>query len=88
MRFTGLVIGIPREIMKGERRVSAVPDTVKKMVAEGAKVLVEKGAGEGSYFHDDQYSAAGAQLVESAADVFAKANIILKVKEPIFNGCV
>ena len=85
MRFTGLVIGIPREIMKGERRVSAVPDTVKKMVAEGAKVLVEKGAGEGSYFHDDQYAAAGAELIESSADVFAKANIILKVKEPIFN---
>ena len=48
MKFRGLVIGVPREIMKGERRVAAMPDTVKKMVAEGATVLVEKGAGEGS----------------------------------------
>ena len=72
MRFTGLVIGVPREIMKGERRVSAVPDTVRKMVAEGAKVLVEKGAGEGSYFHDDQYAAAGAEIVASAVDLLPR----------------
>jgi NAD(P) transhydrogenase subunit alpha len=55
MKFQGLAIGIPKEIMKGERRVAAMPDTVKKMIAEGAKVLVEKGAGEGSYFHDEEY---------------------------------
>ncbi|OPZ64933.1 MAG: NAD(P) transhydrogenase subunit alpha part 1 [Firmicutes bacterium ADurb.Bin506] len=85
MRFGGLVIGVPKEIMKGERRVSAMPDTVKKMVAEGAKVLVEKGAGEGSYFHDEDYAAAGAELVADVRDVFAKADIILKVKEPIQN---
>ena len=85
MRFGGLVIGVPREIMKGERRVSAMPDTVKKMVAEGAKVLVEKGAGEGSYFHDEDYAAAGAELTADVRDIFAKADIILKVKEPIFN---
>lgn len=85
MKFGGLIIGVPKEIMKGERRVSAMPDTVKKMVAEGAKVLVEKGAGEGSYFHDEDYAAAGAELVADVRDVFAKADIILKVKEPIFN---
>ncbi|HBK59510.1 MAG TPA: NAD(P)(+) transhydrogenase (Re/Si-specific) subunit alpha [Firmicutes bacterium] len=88
MRFQGLVIGVPTEIMKGERRVSAVPDTVKKMVAEGAKVLVEKGAGEGSYFHDDQYAAAGGELVADVQDLFARADIILKVKEPIFNKAI
>ncbi len=85
MKFRGLVIGVPREIMKGERRVAAMPDTVNKMVAEGATVLVEKGAGEGSYFHDDEYAAAGAKIVEDVREVFEKADIILKVKEPIFN---
>ncbi|HAN87464.1 MAG: NAD(P) transhydrogenase subunit alpha [Bacillota bacterium] len=85
MKFQGLAIGIPKEIMKGERRVAAMPDTVKKMIAEGAKVLVEKGAGEGSYFHDEEYKSAGAEIVEKAQDLFARADIILKVKEPIFN---
>ena len=55
------------------------------MIAEGAKVLVEKGAGEGSYFHDEEYKSAGAEIVEKAQDLFARADIILKVKEPIFN---
>jgi NAD(P) transhydrogenase subunit alpha len=85
MGFSGITIGVPKEIMKGERRVSAVPDTVKKMIAKGAKVLVEEGAGEGSYFLDHQYAEAGAEMMGSAADLFARADIILKVKEPIFN---
>ncbi|NLS45144.1 MAG: NAD(P)(+) transhydrogenase (Re/Si-specific) subunit alpha, partial [Firmicutes bacterium] len=55
MKFQGLTIGIPREIMKGERRVAATPDTVKKMVLEGATVLVEKNAGVESYFADNLY---------------------------------
>jgi len=88
MKFQGLVIGVPTEIMKGERRVAAMPDTVKKMTAEGAKVLVQKGAGEGSYFHDEEYSAAGAEIVDNVEDLFARADIILKVKEPIFNDAV
>jgi len=85
MQFEGLVVGVPTEIMKGERRVAAMPDTVKKMTAEGAKVLVQKGAGEGSYFHDDEYRAAGAEIIDKAEDLFAKADIILKVKEPIYS---
>ena len=86
MKFSGMVIGVPKEIMPGEGRVSSTPETVKKMVAEGAKVLVQKTAGEGAFFSDEQYVAAGATLVDSAADVFAKADVILKVKEPLFNS--
>lgn len=83
-----MTIGIPKEIMPGERRVSATPDTIKKMVAEGAKVLVEQGAGAGSFFADNDYQAAGATLVADVQDIFAKADVILKVKEPQFNTTV
>ena len=55
MKFNDLVIGIPKEIMKEERRVAATPDTVAKMVKEGAVVLVEEGAGIGSLFLDADY---------------------------------
>ena len=59
MKFQGMSIVLPMEIMHGERRVSATPDTVKKMVAEGATVLVEKGAGDGAFFADAAYVLAG-----------------------------
>jgi len=85
MKFQGLTIGVPMEIMHGEKRVAAVPDTVKKMVAEGAVVLIEKGAGAGSFFHDNEYRVAGAEIVADAEKVYAQADIILKVKEPQFN---
>lgn len=85
MKFSGMTIGVPTEIMPGERRVSSTPETVKKMVDEGAKVLVQSGAGEGAFFSDDQYKAAGATIIERAKDVYDKADVILKVKEPLFN---
>lgn len=85
MKFEGLTIGVPKEIMQGERRVAATPDTVKKMVSEGASVLMERGAGAGSYFADASYAEAGGKIVGDATEVFAKSDIILKVKEPLFN---
>ncbi len=85
MKFSGMTIGVPTEIMPGERRVSSTPEPVKKMVDEGAVVLVQAGAGEGAFFSDDQYKAAGATIVERAKEVFDKADVILKVKEPLFN---
>ena len=88
MGFSNIIIGIPKEIMKGERRVSAIPDTVKKMVERGAKVLVEKGAGEGSYFQDPDYASAGGEIVNNVEDLFKRSDIILKVKEPIFNETI
>jgi len=86
VQFQGLVFGVPREIMQGERRVAAIPETVKKLVAGGAKVLVEKGAGTGSFFPDEEYAKAGAVLVDDVEELFAQADIILKVKEPLFNS--
>lgn len=80
-----MIIGILKEIMHGERRVSAIPETVKKMVGDGAKVLVETGAGIGSYYPDKEYQEAGAILVNDPEEIYRQADVILKVKEPQFN---
>lgn len=71
--------------MPSEAHVSATPETVKLFVAEGATVLVEKNAGIGSFFSNEAYQEAGATIVDSAKEVFEKADLILKVKEPLFN---
>lgn len=80
-----MVIGIPREIMHDEGRVSAIPETVKKLVADGNTVLVEKGAGLGSFFPDADYAAAGAELIDDVAELYRRSDLILKVKEPLYN---
>ncbi len=84
-QFRGLSFGIPREIMSGERRVAAIPDTVKKLVDGGAKVFFEKGAGIGSYFSDDEYKKVGAAIIDDIQKLYDESDIILKVKEPLFN---
>jgi NAD(P) transhydrogenase subunit alpha len=81
-----MVIGIPKEIMHGERRVAATPETAGRLVKEGVTVWLERGAGEGAYFHDALYEASGVTIVHDAAELYAGADIILKVKEPQFNA--
>ncbi|MCK8817540.1 NAD(P) transhydrogenase subunit alpha [Natroniella sulfidigena] len=85
MKFKGMTIGVPKEIMSGEKRVAVVPKTVKKFVEGGAKVLVEAGAGAGSFIDDQDYSEAGAEIIPNVEDLFEAADLILKVKEPKFN---
>jgi NAD(P) transhydrogenase subunit alpha len=80
-----MIIGVPKEIMQAERRVAATPDTVALMVKDGLTVLVERSAGEGAFYSDAQYTEAGARIVDDVADIFAEADVILKVKEPLFN---
>ncbi|MDD4839935.1 MAG: NAD(P) transhydrogenase subunit alpha [Clostridia bacterium] len=80
-----MIIGVPKEIMHDERRVSAIPETVAQMVNAQHTVLVEKGAGNGSFFSDEDYKTAGAIIMENVEDIFNKADVILKVKEPLFN---
>lgn len=80
-----MIIGIPKEIMHEEDRVAATPDSVKKYVADGHKVLVEKGAGVGALHTDAAYAAAGAVMCDTAQQVYDGAELILKVKEPLFN---
>lgn len=80
-----MIIGIPREIMHAENRVSATPESCAKLVKDGHRVLVEKGAGLGAYFHDDAYRASGAEIVSDIRELYKRAGLILKVKEPLFN---
>jgi len=90
MKNQRLTIGIPKEIMEGECRVAATPETVSQMTGQGARVLIEQGAGTGSFFSDDEYLKAGAHIAENAAAAYGNADIILKVKEPLFSiaaGC-
>lgn len=86
MNFKGLTIAVPRESMSGERRVAVIPDTVQKFVAGGARVLVEKRAGEAVFYEDEAYAQAGAEIVAGAQELYRDADIILKVKEPQING--
>ena len=77
-----LTVGIPRELKEGEHRVAITPDGVHELQAHDVPVLVETGAGAGSSFGDRDYLAAGAEVVASAAEVWARAALVLKVKEP------
>jgi len=74
-------IGIPAETYAGETRVAATPETVKKLLATGHKVSVQTGAGAGASIPDAEYQAAGATMA-SAADIYAQAEILLKVRPP------
>ena len=76
------VIGIPKEIKNSENRVSVIPSGVKALTTAGHTVLIEKGAGCESGFSDEDYILAGAQILENAADVWNKSEMIIKVKEP------
>lgn len=80
-----MIIGIPKEIMHDENRVAAIPSTVEKMVKDGHTVLFEKGAGVGAFFPDADYVKAGATLLEDVSELYNKSDVILKVKEPLFN---
>ncbi|MEQ1939151.1 alanine dehydrogenase [Mesorhizobium sp. CN5-321] len=75
-------VGCPREIKNHEYRVGLTPGSVREYVAHGHEVLVETGAGAGIGADDNAYRAAGAQIAKTAADVFAKSDMIVKVKEP------
>jgi NAD(P) transhydrogenase subunit alpha len=75
-------IGIPAETFPGESRVAATPETVKKLSSAGHAVLVQSGAGSGASIPDAEFQAAGASVLASAADVYGRADLILKVRAP------
>ncbi|MCW2723735.1 MAG: ald [Frankiales bacterium] len=76
-------VGIPREVKDNEYRVAITPAGVKELVSHGHEVSVEKEAGLGSSITDEEYVAAGATIVGNADDVWAEADMVLKVKEPV-----
>ena len=77
-----LTIGVPREVFAGEKRVATVPDVVEKLIKLGFKVAVETGAGDNANFSDDAYRAAGAEVIEDAAKLWATSDIVFKVRGP------
>src|SRR4051812_19700357 len=78
-----MIIGVPKEVKDNEARVGIVPSGVKELVDAGHKVFVETKAGALSSMPDEDYKAAGAEILGSAADVWKKAEMVVKVKEPI-----
>jgi alanine dehydrogenase len=78
-----MIIGVPREVKSDEYRVAMLPVGVEELTHAGHQVLIEAGAGVGSGIADQEYREQGAQLVASAAEVFAAADLIVKVKEPL-----
>jgi NAD(P) transhydrogenase subunit alpha len=77
-----LVIGVPRESFPGEKRVATVPEVVEKLIKLGFSVNVESGAGDEANFSDDTYRAAGAQIVQGAANLWSASDIVFKVRAP------
>ncbi len=77
-----MIIGVPREVKTAEHRVAITPIGVRELTERGNEVLIEKGAGEGSTIHDDEYVEQGGTIVPNPEEVFGAADMILKVKEP------
>ena len=77
------VIGVPKEIKDMEGRVSMQPDGVAELVHHGHEVVVQAGAGAGAGFTDEEYTEAGARVVDGPEEVFEASGLIVKVKEPI-----
>ena len=76
-------VGVPSEVKNHEYRVAVTPSGVHELVAHGHEVLVQSGAGAGSSIPDDDFAAAGAKVLDRAEDVWAEAELVLKVKEPV-----
>ena len=81
--MTSLTVGVPREIKEEEHRVAITPDGVRELLHAGATVLIERGAGIDSSIPDADYTRAGAVIVETAVEVWERAQLICKVKEPL-----
>ncbi|MCZ7525646.1 MAG: alanine dehydrogenase [Acidimicrobiia bacterium] len=75
-------MGVPREVKNGEHRVAITPDGVRELAAHDVPVLVEAGAGSDSAIHDDELRSAGAEIVGGAEEVWERADLVVKVKEP------
>jgi len=78
-----VIIGVPKEIKEQERRIALVPSAAEQLTKRGHTVVVEKNGGIGSGYPDEEYKKAGAEIVDLAEDVFARADMIVKVKEPL-----
>ena len=78
-----MIVGVPKEIKGDEYRVAMTPSGVEALTRAGHQVLIQAGAGAGSGISDEQYTDDGAEIVGTAADVWAQADLVVKVKEPL-----
>ena len=78
-----MVIGVPKEIKEQEQRVALLPSAASQLTRRGHSVVVQKNAGVGSGYPDEEYAKAGAEIVDHAKEVFARADMVVKVKEPL-----
>src|SRR6476660_9163783 len=78
-----MVIGVPKEIKEQEQRVALLPSAANQLIRHGHSVLVEKNAGIGCGYADEEYVKAGAEIADTAKEVFARADMVVKVKEPL-----
>jgi alanine dehydrogenase len=78
-----MLVGVPKEIKDNEYRVGIVPSTVRELTEKGHRVVVESRAGAGAGFADSDYQAAGAEIVADSDAVFGRAELLVKVKEPL-----
>src|SRR5437899_8919367 len=78
-----MIIGVPKEIKEQEQRVALLPSGTNQLTRHGHSVLVERDAGIGSGYPDEEYVKAGAEIVDQANEVFSRADLIVKVKEPL-----
>src|SRR5258705_3456835 len=78
-----MVIGVPKEIKEQEQRVALLPSAANQLTRRGHSVLVQRHAGIGSGYPDEEYAKAGAEIVDQAKDVFSRADLIVKVKGPL-----
>src|SRR5487761_2243680 len=77
-----MIIGIPREVHSGERRVAAPPDTATQLMKRGFKVALEAGAGAGSQLSDEDFAAVGVEIVPDVRSLWGHADIVMKVRPP------
>ncbi len=82
-RETIMIVGVPKEIKTDEYRVAMTPAGVEELTQARHRVLIQSGAGSGSGISDDQYTENGAEILAAAADIWAAADLIVKVKEPL-----
>ena len=83
-----MIVAVPKEQSKNETRVAATPGTVKELIKDGAKVLVESGAGEASFISDKEYEKAGSTIITDSKELLSKGNVLIKVLAPTLDQIV
>src|ERR1700731_2499053 len=78
-----MIVGVPKEVKTDEYRVAMIPVGVEELTRTGNRVLIQAGAGQGSGINDGQYAVHGAEIVPAAAEIWKRADLIVKVKEPL-----